>query len=299
MARLTKRTRRIIEAYERLGDKIALQLQFPEYAAIWAFYKKRLVKIDKILVKMKEIWNRYVPKEVPVHYAAGAKRVEKLLAKFKRRGKTYQSKAIRNLENDMILDMFEGLAAGRRDIERYFRLAQAQGIQQAKVNEAIARGLVEGTPKAVKSELLVYLEKTLVKENKLITVIGKTRRKYKPEYYAEMVARTRLREANSLGVIQTSLDYGVDTIQVSSHNTETPICLEYEGQIYSISGTSKEFPPLPAYAPFHPNCLHVMAPIVLSPADTKRGMQQRAIVKEYKARNEKLLKEQEKKKAEK
>lgn len=76
--------------------------------------------------------------------------------------------------------------------------------------------------------------------------------------YAELVARTKIIEASSQSVIATAVETGSDLVQISSHNTKTPLCAEYEGKIFSISGKDPDFPMLDAEPPFHPNCMHTM-----------------------------------------
>lgn len=59
-----------------------------------------------------------------------------------------------------------------------------------------------------------------------------------------------------------------DLLLISSHNSVCPICLPYEGKVFSVSGTHPRFPPLESlgellyggvFSP-HPNCLHRMLP---------------------------------------
>lgn len=87
-----------------------------------------------------------------------------------------------------------------------------------------------------------------------------TIRNFKPDYYAELVSRVKFHEAHSAGAIQQAENYDTDLIIVSTHNTQTEICQQYEGKIYSLTGTDKRFPVLDQTAPFHPNCLHLIYP---------------------------------------
>ncbi len=96
-----------------------------------------------------------------------------------------------------------------------------------------------------------------IKEDRFIQA-GKY--KYKPRYYADMVARVKFHEAQSEASVLQCGNYGTDLVQVSSHNTTTAICVPFEGKIYSVSGTSKMFPPLFDTPPYHPNCLHLIYP---------------------------------------
>jgi hypothetical protein len=56
----------------------------------------------------------------------------------------------------------------------------------------------------------------------------------------------------------SELDF--DIVQISSHNTTTPVCQKYEGKIFSLRGQTPGLPILDVTPPFHPNCLHILLP---------------------------------------
>jgi len=92
---------------------------------------------------------------------------------------------------------------------------------------------------------------------KFINISG---RNYNLTSYAETVARTRLRVIQSEAVKNTCTQYNNDLIEISNHGTDTPICLPYEGNIYSISGKHSHYPYLEMWPPFHPRCWHSAMP---------------------------------------
>ena len=96
-------------------------------------------------------------------------------------------------------------------------------------------------------------------DNEMLVQAGSKR--FKPNYYAELVARTKFHEAHSYAAIATCNNYGTDLVIISSHNTKTQICMDYEGKVFSLSGKDKRFPLLDMVPPFHPNCLHLMYPM--------------------------------------
>jgi len=54
---------------------------------------------------------------------------------------------------------------------------------------------------------------------------------------------------------------------MSSHPGSCPICQQFEGRVYSISGKDKRFPKLDVafssgYANIHPNCRHTLEPYI-------------------------------------
>ena len=78
--------------------------------------------------------------------------------------------------------------------------------------------------------------------------------------YSKMIARTNTMKAYTEATINRAIEYGVDLVQVSSHPHDPDICSQYDGRIYSLSGTSDKYPLLPAKTPFHPNCKHSLTP---------------------------------------
>lgn len=112
--------------------------------------------------------------------------------------------------------------------------------------------------RALESAIRDYLESALEDED-FIEING---RHFSIGSYAEMVARTRLREAQSQAVIDMCVEYGADLVEVSRHFGACEICVPFEGQVYSISGNSIAYAPLTPddTPPYHPRCGHSIGP---------------------------------------
>ena len=98
---------------------------------------------------------------------------------------------------------------------------------------------------------------TLIADASFIEING---RHYQMKKYAQLVARTSLRDAQTKATIELCSRYANDLVQISDHATDCEICQEYEGEIYSISGSHPKYPPLSESPPFHPNCKHSLLP---------------------------------------
>lgn len=89
------------------------------------------------------------------------------------------------------------------------------------------------------------------------------------DYYAEMVTRTRIGEAQVQGVIDSSLKYDVSTFRVSTHGTTTEICKPHEGKIYTLDPKYLNHPSVDGMLTrdtrplYHINCLHRINPVAL------------------------------------
>ncbi len=93
---------------------------------------------------------------------------------------------------------------------------------------------------------------------KFINING---RNYEMRAYADLVAKTRLRVVQTEAVKNSCEEYQNDLIQISDHGSEfDDICLNYEGDVFSISGNHPVYPFLDAWPPFHPRCQHNASP---------------------------------------
>ena len=114
-----------------------------------------------------------------------------------------------------------------------------------------------GETRTYAKNLVMDYIKSEVGEGKFIQIRG---RNYNMEKYADGVAKTRLRVVQTESVLNSCKEYDNDLVQVSDHGTTTPICLPYEGNVYSLSGKSSAYPYLDAYPPFHFRCQHHISP---------------------------------------
>ena len=207
-------------------------------------------------------WTENIPKE---YYSAISQSIKDLKAiGFKSSIKITEiqnmhasSQHINTLLNDSISNFNMALDNGRKKINQVLRSTQQLNITENQVNQDISQGFEEGgstfySKRKLRDDLLGRIaDGSTVK---VIDINGKERN-YDVNDYAEMVARTKLREAQTAGVIQTAMAVNEDLVAVSS-NPGCDICNDYAGKIFSISGNDPDFPQLDDNPPFHPNCRH-------------------------------------------
>lgn len=159
------------------------------------------------------------------------------------------------LLKNTIAEYKQGIADAKKSFRFFFRQTQQRIVQDYKISEAMTEGYVKyNKPEKIASAVETVLQKKIL-GGKYLTING---RNYNIASYAKTVARTRLSEAHSAGVIDAAINNKYDLVKVSSHQTQTDICEPFEGNIYSLSGTSNKYPKLRERPPFHPNCLHVI-----------------------------------------
>ena len=115
-----------------------------------------------------------------------------------------------------------------------------------------------GETRSYAQKLVMDHIKSEVGEGKFIQIKG---RNYNMRKYADTVAKTRLRTVQTEAVLNSCKEFDNDLVEVSDHGSEfVDICLEYEGNVYSLSGKHPIYPYLPAYPPFHIRCQHHIRP---------------------------------------
>lgn len=81
----------------------------------------------------------------------------------------------------------------------------------------------------------------------------------KLDTYTEMVARTQTKNAWNQASFNRLQEYGMDLVVISVHYPCSPLCVPHQGKVFSISGTSTEYPSLQGAIDsglYHPNCKH-------------------------------------------
>jgi hypothetical protein len=131
--------------------------------------------------------------------------------------------------------------------------AWASKVIQSRAVEA-AR---EGWSRKQLSDVIKDILQRKIGLGQLVTVKG---RNYTLNYYAEMVARTRIRECQTQATINACGEYGEDLVEWSKHDSPCKECQPFEGKIYSISGRHSKYPKLEKTPPIHPNCEHDITP---------------------------------------
>jgi len=163
------------------------------------------------------------------------------------------------------------LAKGYRQVVKRTQLALAK---DQLMQETIAGEIITGkTQLATKRELV---EQLLAEYGDKPFRVGA--RTFEAGEYAEIVSRTMEAEASTAGTVNAMVDAGEDLVMVSAHGG-CDVCGEFEGKIFSISGTSDKYPDLDSTPnggpPFHPNCRHALLPFVedlASGAEIRRGL---------------------------
>lgn len=119
-------------------------------------------------------------------------------------------------------------------------------------------GMAHLTSKDIAAKIMAKL-KDQIGGGDFIKING---RNYNLKDYAELVARTRMRESQSEATKELAQQFDNDLVQFSKHDSPCEVCGPLEGQVFSISGSDSEYPELTddVTPPIHPRCEHNINP---------------------------------------
>jgi len=124
-------------------------------------------------------------------------------------------------------------------------------------------------------------------------LVDRAGREWSTEAYVSTVTRSMSNNIANEMQDERMNEYGVDLVEVSSHDGARPLCAPYQGRIYSLSGNHPDYPPLSSTSIGEPaglfgvNCGHVKYPYI--PGLTKRSFKPVS-----QRRNEKIYEESQK-----
>jgi len=246
----------LIERYQKSQIKLIDIIANTEAKGNSAAYRKQiLASVNAELDTLNKFAVKWVNDEIPKAYNKGVDEAYEVYraANIPIGAIATNQEVLKNLVNNTIGQL--------TDANQYVGRRIADDLRQAGI-EAITEKLTMGN--TVKQTKAILLQKM---SDKGITAITDSRgRGISLDSYASMVARTTTREATNKGTLQTVKDMGEDLVQISQHFSSCPICSVYEGRVYSVSGDSKDYPPLSEafseYDSIHPNCFVSGTPVL-------------------------------------
>jgi len=214
--------------------------------------KELLANLNVIIDSLDERTQRFIDKNIPIHYSRhandAAKEIKAITGAVKFT-KIHEEAALSFV--DRVKSKFAvALTATKR---------KAQGIVNTILQDNITRSLAASK---IIGETLDDATKNVIKqiaEQGITGVVDKAGRELNIASYARTLAYTEIAEAGRTGVKNVALQNGFDLVIVSSHNSAHEECARWEGKVLSLTGATKGYKTLD-YAKskglFHPNCQH-------------------------------------------
>ena len=252
---------RLVRLFEQAEREVELELaraiaRENDYTA--AVRQRKLTEIRGILAELRDKTLNGNPEHdagpawdlIRSSYRTGSRRAEEGAGSLitERSFSGFHQDAAEVLYANLTGRLEDGIAYAGRRVDDYFRSAAMRELLQ---------GVIQGRTRRQTSDAIVErLQQRGIKGFR-----DKTGREWSLSKYAEMVARTTAREAHTAGTVNRLASNGLDLVKISEHAHESDVCNQYEGRIFSISGTSTRYPSATGnLPPYHPNCVHVTTP---------------------------------------
>lgn len=246
-------------AYKNIVDEIAT-------ATDWGAENRRkiLKQIEIILTDLGEDAGKWIEKNIPNMYVAGA---DDAISQLNNIGAPVDvATGFNRIHQDAIAGLVDETATafgeGLTGINRQAQLLLGRFSREA-LTQKMAEGIIGGQAlatvrKQIKGQLV---------EQGLAAMIDRGGHSWTLDRYADMLFRTKLVEARNRGIANRLVENGYDLVQVSSTQTDHAECAVWEGKVLSASGATPGFPTVmdaQMAGLFHPNCKHAIN--VLSPS---------------------------------
>jgi hypothetical protein len=247
------------------GKTIASQ----EYRRAWA--SQQIQQSDYVLAQLKAQSSGWVRGNIPAAMKDGLAKADvqikqafgavppQMLKKMQPSFALVDVRAVQKISIDTVSDLHR---AGDAMVDRangLLRQTAQEAISESQINKLIAGGLIEGKP--------VAMQQALAKELKAVAgdTIPINGRNYDTKKYAELVGRTKTREATVTARHDRLEELGVDLVTIVGR-ISTNFCTAFLGQVFSLSGKSDKYEAYSALPgggpPFHPNCSKSSAPFI-------------------------------------
>ena len=152
-------------------------------------------------------------------------------------------------------------------------LNEATSLVGRQIEDKIREiGLKDASMKFATGNTIKQMQKELVNsliDEGLTGIKDKLGRNIPISVYAETLARSIVAETQNTCVKNTMKEHDKDLVKMSKHYTACPVCVPYEGRVYSLSGKDDRFPSInnvpgfkAGYNNIHPRCRHRITPYI-------------------------------------
>lgn len=138
-----------------------------------------------------------------------------------------------------------------------------EGVISEALKEQMRGELALGKIQGESREQIKKRIKEKIKSSNVFGLKDRSGKVWNLDTYTEMLVRTTAVKAHNEGLAMQMLDYGMDLVQVTSHETSCSLCSPWQGRVLSITGNTKGYATLDdakSSGLFHPNCRHSLSP---------------------------------------
>ena len=281
---LRRQNEALIQVYKDAYMEVANRLKRQVKKGLSTRHAEALLRdIQEIVRQLDEYTYDWLVANVPLAYEVGSEAAIQKLAQY---GLPNISASFGGIHQEavraIVADTFQSVAGATKMMEETLIRTlrdSSKGILQ--------RGLVTGeTRKRLTKDLMLdlaakgftYFEDEkgryiklrdyidFIAEDSWVGFVDAAGRKWDLLNYTEMLTRTKTAETVSRGTENRLTENGLDLVYIVTSPACNDWCLFYAGKVFSISGTSKKYPPLSEApnggTPFHPRCRCREAPFI-------------------------------------
>ena len=219
--------------------------------------------MDEIVSAIKASASAWAGNAIPAAYAAGLKLAAEQAAAAGIDGSPLSGSfalinrgAVQLLALEVANDLGKAAQSMAATASKVLRQTAQMQLDEAQIDKILAGGLITGQPLQAIRALRAELEKVHGSQVTVPTKKGGSMT-FDVGYYAEIVARTKTREAVVTATNDRLAELGQDLVTIVGRVSNN-FCTAYLGNVFSLSGRSTDYPPLESLPsggpPFHPNC---------------------------------------------
>jgi SPP1 gp7 family putative phage head morphogenesis protein len=221
--------------------------------------KAQLAEVEKLAQATDAQIRAWLSQHVPAGYFDGYFAASK---KVKAPVLTYQA----FLASDKTLFHREAVNMLLKDSYSDFARTMSQAVRGAeRILTETARQQIRGQLIAgdIQGQSIYKIAKDIrqtIAEDGFRVMIDRAGRKWQLTDYSEMLARTNLIKTANEGVANRLSELGYDLVEWMTGENACDICDPLDGEVFSLSGNSDQYPALDQQPPRHPNCRCSLAP---------------------------------------
>lgn len=289
-----KKIEKLIEIYKEAEQRLIKTIAEKEIKGnVTSFYEEMLKQVQQEILKL-QIYNTQWATDITKQlYEQAYKEAIKVLEINIDSLTQLHKEAIELIAENIINSLNEATSLVGRQIE--------DKIREIGLNSTANKFATGNTIKQMQKELV----NSLIDEG-LTGIKDKLGRNTLISVYAETLARSIVAETQNTCIKNTMKEHDKDLVKMSKHYTACPVCVPYEGRVYSLSGKDTRFPSIntvpgfkAGYNNIHPRCRHRITPYIEKynniETDIKESNKPFKVPKEKEASINKYYEEQKKK----
>lgn len=166
----------------------------------------------------------------------------------------------------MIDDTFEDLLQATRHMDRRTKRLVRDIVAETQRVNALQRKGYDSTRHEIFNELRRQGFSKSIRDQAFVGIVDRSGRRWDLRTYSNMIAKTKIQQAQVEGARVEALEYDTD-LAIISHSGAVDACRHFEGMIISLEGRTRGYRTYRELRDsnliFHPNCQHTVHPIIL------------------------------------